>query len=435
MPADRTDNTKIYTLDNLPGFVNKVCEACGIYVSSPRDQRRHARGHLSEKIPGNLAIKKPHACDQCHMRFALKHSLTVHLDSLHYLRKPHACPEEDCDAAYSDPAALARHRKKIHNWVSPKARGPRRKRCPIPAPKEEAPAQQAPPPMNVMSNEGAGCAQGGKGGEPAHRGQGGPSRAAEDVPPPAYTPMAAQATMATQTPMTQIPMSAAAQTSARNSMVARTPMAPLPPMSLFNPKPVPPFPQYVSAPPASANGSASTSTLNTPPAANAYSSAADSSYASAFDASYSSACGAPYTNACGASYSRGLDGTYSRGFDASYAKHAARFPGPYPQFSRAQQGTQIPQGHQATHLPQENQLLQFPGPLHVPQQQQAPFFPGPLHVPQYAAGPSQFPGPLHVPGVAAQSQTQAYASYEGNEYPDIEQQLAQLSQGVQVSYY
>ena len=45
---------KLITMDNLPKFIDGICEMCHAKVKSTRDQTRHAKGHLSLEIPENI---------------------------------------------------------------------------------------------------------------------------------------------------------------------------------------------------------------------------------------------------------------------------------------------------------------------------------------------------------------------------------------------
>ncbi|KAI5887930.1 uncharacterized protein SCHCODRAFT_01339197 [Schizophyllum commune H4-8] len=120
---------KIITMDNLPKFVDGICEMCHTKVKSTRDQTRHAKGHLSLEVPENIPKRFPHACDHpgCGRRFAQKNSLENHVDAKHTGAKRIKCPHEGCDKGFSDPAGCFRHRERAHGWQPKTRRGPREK--------------------------------------------------------------------------------------------------------------------------------------------------------------------------------------------------------------------------------------------------------------------------------------------------------------------
>ncbi|KAL1734512.1 hypothetical protein EV714DRAFT_268649 [Schizophyllum commune] len=120
---------KLITMDNLPKFIDGICEMCHTKVKSTRDQTRHAKGHLSLEIPENIPKRFPHACDHpgCGRRFAQKNSLENHIDAKHTGAKRIKCPHPGCDKGFSDPAGCFRHRERAHGWQPKTRRGPREK--------------------------------------------------------------------------------------------------------------------------------------------------------------------------------------------------------------------------------------------------------------------------------------------------------------------
>ncbi|KAL1748413.1 hypothetical protein HDZ31DRAFT_71644 [Schizophyllum fasciatum] len=150
-PIRRSRN--LYPLDRLPGFRNGACEDCGTRVASTRDQRRHKKLHLTEDTPENIAIKLPYVCPFVEIglcdtdRFSEKHSMKVHVESVHY-KKRATCPE--CGLTFADNSSVCRHRKRKHGWVSDRARA-RNAEDPQPSTTSEEATESEPAPSSKES--------------------------------------------------------------------------------------------------------------------------------------------------------------------------------------------------------------------------------------------------------------------------------------------
>ncbi|KAI5890895.1 uncharacterized protein SCHCODRAFT_02579942 [Schizophyllum commune H4-8] len=112
-----------YSHESLPGFVNNICEGCGVRVLDRHNQKMHKIGHLSDNLWWADAVKRPYRCTYCGMGFSQSNGCRRHEAAFHdaSLKKP--CP--DCDKAFACLGGLLRHRRKKHNYETPNPRGPR----------------------------------------------------------------------------------------------------------------------------------------------------------------------------------------------------------------------------------------------------------------------------------------------------------------------
>ncbi|KAI5899903.1 uncharacterized protein SCHCODRAFT_02485675 [Schizophyllum commune H4-8] len=133
-----------YTPNNLPVFVDTICQECGAQVKKTRDQNRHKLGHLPDKYK-NIKCRHPCTWPDCGKRFAAKCTLQTHIRAKHTGETPYVCPNEDCGEVFHDGAGLYHHRERHHDYKSPNARGPRAKPTkPAKAVVEKAPKAQRP---------------------------------------------------------------------------------------------------------------------------------------------------------------------------------------------------------------------------------------------------------------------------------------------------
>ena len=73
----------------------------------PRKKLRHGSKRLSNS-------QHPYHCPICRQTFDRQYSLQRHI-GLHKGERKYACPEPDCQSAFSLPFNLTRHRRKVHS--------------------------------------------------------------------------------------------------------------------------------------------------------------------------------------------------------------------------------------------------------------------------------------------------------------------------------
>ncbi|KAL1754178.1 hypothetical protein FB107DRAFT_291851 [Schizophyllum commune] len=112
-----------YSHESLPGFVNNICEGCGVRVIDRHNQRMHSIGHLSDNLWWADAVKRPYRCEYCGMGFSQSNGLRRHVAAYHDESLKNPCPS--CDKAFACLGGLLRHRRRKHNYETPNARGPR----------------------------------------------------------------------------------------------------------------------------------------------------------------------------------------------------------------------------------------------------------------------------------------------------------------------
>ncbi|KAI4294425.1 hypothetical protein K525DRAFT_274341 [Schizophyllum commune Loenen D] len=112
-----------YSHESLPGFVNNICEGCGVRVIDWHNQRMHSIGHLSDNLWWADAVKRPYRCEYCGMGFSQSNGLRRHVAAYHDESLKNPCPS--CDATFACLGGLLRHRRKKHDYETPNARGQR----------------------------------------------------------------------------------------------------------------------------------------------------------------------------------------------------------------------------------------------------------------------------------------------------------------------
>ncbi|KAL1713891.1 hypothetical protein EV715DRAFT_210678 [Schizophyllum commune] len=112
-----------YSHESLPGFINNICEGCGVRVIDRHNQRMHSIGHLSDNLWWADAVKRPYRCEYCGMGFSQSNGLRRHVAAYHDESLKNPCPS--CDETFACLGGLLRHRRRKHNYETPNARGPR----------------------------------------------------------------------------------------------------------------------------------------------------------------------------------------------------------------------------------------------------------------------------------------------------------------------
>ncbi|KAI5828710.1 hypothetical protein K523DRAFT_387320 [Schizophyllum commune Tattone D] len=112
-----------YSQESLPGFVNNICEGCGVRVIDRHNQRMHSIGHLSDNLWWADAVKRPYRCGYCGMGFSQSNGLRRHVAAYHDESLKNPCPS--CDKTFACLGGLLRHRRRKHNYETPNARGQR----------------------------------------------------------------------------------------------------------------------------------------------------------------------------------------------------------------------------------------------------------------------------------------------------------------------
>ena len=99
------DHKLLYHLDKVKDCELYYCNACDFKTANKLTLKNHGYRHLDK-------IEKPHACENCDLRFVQNAQLQRHIKAVHLGIKEFKC--EQCDSQYFQNANLQRHIKAVH---------------------------------------------------------------------------------------------------------------------------------------------------------------------------------------------------------------------------------------------------------------------------------------------------------------------------------
>ncbi|TRM70266.1 hypothetical protein BD626DRAFT_563927 [Schizophyllum amplum] len=111
--------SRVYSLTNLPVFVNGACMECGSRVKGSAGQKRHAYLHLPDE-PRYNEYKRSYECSMgCGERFPQISMMHCHIKTDHLHIENFPC--RGCTEEFPTEALLLQHRARVHNYGNQKA--------------------------------------------------------------------------------------------------------------------------------------------------------------------------------------------------------------------------------------------------------------------------------------------------------------------------